>query len=221
MATSPRRAVSTTASIRSPRRSTGRRPAATRRRGSRPASSCSADFRATPCVRRSARCRTRKLPHWKPRWPRPACTHEPNPTRSLPMTRKLIRNGRIVTAVDDYTADLLIDDGRIVAIGRALDAGADAEVIDAAGMLVLPGGVDCHTHMDNTFGDSTTCDSFESGTRSAAFGGTTTIVDFAFQRKEVSVLEAIERARAKGADGACIDYGFHVIVTGVDEQTLV
>jgi len=136
------------------------------------------------------------------------------------MTRKIIRNGRIVTAVDDYTADVLIDDGCIVAIGRALDVAADVEVIDAAGMLVLPGGVDCHTHMDNTFGDSTTCDSFESGTRSAAFGGTTTIVDFAFQRKGVSVLEAIERARAKGADGACIDYGFHVIVTGVDEQTL-
>jgi len=136
------------------------------------------------------------------------------------MTRKIIRNGRIVTAVDDYTADVLIDDGRIVAIGRALDVGADVEIIDATGMLVLPGGVDCHTHMDNTFGDSTTCDSFESGTRSAAFGGTTTIVDFAFQRKGVSVLEAIERARAKGADGACIDYGFHVIVTGVDDQTL-
>ena len=136
------------------------------------------------------------------------------------MIRKIIRNGRIVTAVDDYTADLLIDDGCIVAIGRALDVGADVESIDAAGMLVLPGGVDCHTHMDNTFGDSTTCDSFESGTRSAAFGGTTTIVDFAFQRKDVSVLEAIERARAKGADGACIDYGFHVIVTGVDDQAL-
>ncbi|WP_027729669.1 dihydropyrimidinase [Variovorax paradoxus] len=136
------------------------------------------------------------------------------------MTRKIIRNGRIVTAVDDYTADVLIDDGCIVAIGRALDVSADVEVIDAAGMLVLPGGVDCHTHMDNTFGDSTTCDSFESGTRSAAFGGTTTIVDFAFQRRGVSVLEAIERARAKGADDACIDYGFHVIVTGVDDQTL-
>lgn len=136
------------------------------------------------------------------------------------MSRKIIRNGRIVTAVDDYTADLLVDDGRIVAIGRALDAGPDAVVIDAAGLLVLPGGVDCHTHMDNTFGDSTTCDSFESGTRSAAFGGTTTIVDFAFQRKEVSVLEAIARAQAKGVDGACIDYGFHVIVTAVDDQAL-
>ncbi|UUZ77087.1 amidohydrolase family protein [Polaromonas sp. P1(28)-13] len=136
------------------------------------------------------------------------------------MSRKIIRNGRIVTAVDDYTADVLIEDGQIVAIGRSLDAGPEAEFIDATGLLVLPGGVDCHTHMDNTFGDSTTCDSFESGTRSAAFGGTTTIVDFAFQRKDVSVLEAIERAQAKGVEGACIDYGFHVIVTAVNDQTL-
>jgi dihydropyrimidinase len=136
------------------------------------------------------------------------------------MNRKLIRNGRIVTAVDDYTADVLVADGRIAAIGRSLDVGTDVELIDASGLLVLPGGVDCHTHMDNTFGDSTTCDSFESGTRSAAFGGTTTIVDFAFQRKGVSVLEAIERARSKGAAGACIDYGFHVIVIGVDDQSL-
>ncbi|RZL64929.1 MAG: dihydropyrimidinase [Variovorax sp.] len=136
------------------------------------------------------------------------------------MSRKIIRNGRIVTAVDDYIADILVDDGTIAAIGRNLVVGPDVESFDATGLLVLPGGVDCHTHMDNTFGDSTTCDSFESGTRSAAFGGTTTIVDFAFQRKDVTVLEAIERARAKGAAGACIDYGFHVIVTGVDDQVL-
>jgi dihydropyrimidinase len=136
------------------------------------------------------------------------------------MTRKIIRNGHIVTAVDDYFADILIVDGQIDAIGRNLVAGADTSVIDAKGLLVLPGGVDCHTHMDNTFGDFTTCDSFESGTRSAAFGGTTTIVDFAFQRQGVGVLEAIERARTKGAAGACIDYGFHVIVTGVDAQVL-
>ncbi|RYZ09329.1 MAG: dihydropyrimidinase, partial [Comamonadaceae bacterium] len=136
------------------------------------------------------------------------------------MSRTIIRNGRIVTAVDDYLADILIDGGQIVAIGHSLEVGPEVRVVDAAGLMVLPGGVDAHTHMDNTFGDSTTCDSFESGTRSAAFGGTTTIVDFAFQRKDVTVLEAIERARAKGAAGACIDYGFHVIVTGVDDGTL-
>ena len=136
------------------------------------------------------------------------------------MSRKIIRRGRIVTAIDDYVADILIEAGQIVAIGRNLLVGEDTEAIDASGLMVLPGGVDCHTHMDNTFGDSTTCDSFESGTRAAAFGGTTTIVDFAFQRRDVSVLEALARAQAKGRDGACIDYGFHVIVTGMNDQTL-
>ena len=136
------------------------------------------------------------------------------------MLSTLIRQGRIVTAVDDYIADILVKDGRIVTIGETLSVGADTQVIDAQGLLVLPGGVDCHTHMDNTFGASTTCDSYESGTRSAAFGGTTTIVDFAFQRHGTSVLEAIENTRAKGEAGACIDYGFHVIVTSVEEQTL-
>lgn len=136
------------------------------------------------------------------------------------MSNTLIRQGRIVTAVDDYIADIMIKDGRIVTIGEGLMAGDDAQIIDAQGLLVLPGGVDCHTHMDNTFGASTTCDSYESGTRSAAFGGTTTIVDFAFQRHGTSILEAIENTRAKGEEGACIDYGFHVIVTSVEEQTL-
>ncbi len=136
------------------------------------------------------------------------------------MPSTLIRQGRIVTAVDDYIADILVKDGRIVTIGETLTVGEDTQVIDAQGLLVLPGGVDCHTHMDNTFGASTTCDSYESGTRSAAFGGTTTIVDFAFQRHGTSVLEAIENTRAKGEEGACIDYGFHVIVTSVEEQTL-
>ena len=136
------------------------------------------------------------------------------------MTATLIRNGRIVTAVDDYTADVLLDHGRIVAIGEALEVGGDTRIVDARGLVVLPGGVDCHTHMENTFGESTTCDTFESGTRSAAFGGTTTIVDFAFQRKDTSVLEAIRAGQAKAQDTAAIDYGFHVITTHVDDGTL-
>jgi dihydropyrimidinase len=136
------------------------------------------------------------------------------------MNATVIRHGRIVTAVDDYVADVLFDDGRIVAIGEALEVGPDVTEVDARGLVVLPGGVDCHTHMENTFGESTTCDTFESGTRSAAFGGTTTIVDFAFQRKDVSVLEAIRAAQAKAEATASIDYGFHVITTHVDHGTL-
>ncbi|HSV80272.1 MAG TPA: dihydropyrimidinase [Ramlibacter sp.] len=132
----------------------------------------------------------------------------------------LIRNGRIVTAVDDYTADVLIEDGRIATIGRKLTAGVNAREVDATGLLVLPGGVDCHTHLENTFGDSTTCDDFESGTRAAAFGGTTTIIDFAFQNAGTSPLAAIARAQEKAERGASIDYGFHVIVTHVDDSVL-
>jgi len=136
------------------------------------------------------------------------------------MPATLIRQGRIVTAIDDYVADVLLDRGRVVAIGEALPVGPDVRVVDAQGLVVLPGGVDCHTHMENTFGESTTCDTFESGTRSAAFGGTTTIIDFAFQRKDTSVLEAIRTAQAKAQGAAVIDYGFHVITTHVDDGTL-
>ena len=136
------------------------------------------------------------------------------------MTTTLIRNGRIVTAVDDYHADILLDNGRISAIGLHLPVGPAVKIVDAAGMLVFPGGVDCHTHLENTFGDSTTCDNFESGTRAAAFGGTTTIIDFAFQNAGISPLTAIARAQEKAAIGAGIDYAFHVIITHVNDGVL-
>lgn len=132
----------------------------------------------------------------------------------------LIRNGRIITAVDNYMADILLKDGRIHAIGKSLEVGDDVTIVDASGLYVFPGGVDCHTHMENTFGDSTTADTFESGTKAAAFGGTTTIIDFAFQNKGTSPLQAIERAQATASDKASIDYGFHVIVTHVDDNVL-
>jgi dihydropyrimidinase len=136
------------------------------------------------------------------------------------MSAKLIRNGRIVTAVDDYHADILIRDGRVVAVGEVLAVGDDVEVHDATGLLVFPGGVDCHTHMENTFGGATTCDTYESGTRAAAFGGTTTIVDFAFQTPEQSVLQAIGRVREHAESRACVNFGLHVIATRVDDNAL-
>jgi dihydropyrimidinase len=136
------------------------------------------------------------------------------------MSSIVIRNGRIVTAVDDYRADILIEKGRIATIGERLEVGSHVDSHDASGLLVIPGGVDCHTHMENTFGASTTCDTFETGTRAAAFGGTTTILDFAFQHRDTSPLAAISRVQEVASSKAAIDYGLHVIVTHVDDQVL-
>src|SRR6185436_17331635 len=94
--------------------------------------------------------------------------------------RILIKNGTVVTAVDQYKGDVLIEDEKITVIGTALDMAAD-KVIDATAKYVLPGGIDVHTHMDMPFGGSTSADDFETGTVAAAFGGTTSIVDFAIQ----------------------------------------
>jgi dihydropyrimidinase len=124
------------------------------------------------------------------------------------MTRRiLIRGGETVTATDRWTGDILIEDGRIVALGAALTA--DADVHDAAGLLVLPGGVDVHTHIDYDTGSAHTADTFETATRAAAFGGTTTVVDFAFQpRHAPSVTAAMDdwlaRARRRASTSAPI-----------------
>lgn len=136
------------------------------------------------------------------------------------MQRTLITGGRIVTAVDDYTGDILIENGRIEALGRALQAD-DAEVHDASGMLVMPGGVDVHVHMETPMGNGIeTCDSFETGTKSAAFGGTTTIVDFAQQFKGESPRRALDRRLASAEPQCSIDYGFHSILTDVTREAL-
>jgi dihydropyrimidinase len=136
------------------------------------------------------------------------------------MTATLIRNGRIITAIDDYHADVLMDDGVIRTIGRGIEVGPDVAVVDALGLYVLPGGVDTHVHLENVIGTTITCDTFESGTRAAAFGGTTTIVDFALQTETDSPLAAIARTQKNADPQVAIDYGLHVIVKQVDAQTL-
>jgi dihydropyrimidinase len=88
----------------------------------------------------------------------------------------LIRNGRVITATDDYVADVLMQDGIIHTIGKRMEVGPDVAVVDATGLYVLPGGVDTHVHLENVIGPTITCDTFASGTRAAAFGGTTTVV---------------------------------------------
>ncbi len=131
----------------------------------------------------------------------------------------LIRNGRVVTAADDYHADIYIADEHISLIGQDLQLSAD-RVIDASGKLVIPGGVDPHTHMDMPFGGTRSADDFESGTRAAAFGGTTCIIDFAMQTKGRSALEGLETWHEKASGKAAIDYGFHMIVTDMEDERL-
>ena len=124
----------------------------------------------------------------------------------------LIKNGRIVTAVDDYHADIFIGDETVTLIGRDLIIDADT-VIDASRRLVVPGGIDPHTHLEMPFGGTMTSDTFESGTRAAAFGGTTCVVDFAVQTRGTSTMEALDAWHAKAAGTTAIDYSFHMIIT--------
>ncbi len=136
--------------------------------------------------------------------------------------RTLIKNGHIVTAVDSYTADILIDGETVAMIGKDLSAvvGQVDKTIDATGKLVIPGGIDPHTHMDLPFGGTSSSDDFETGTRAAAFGGTTTIIDFAVQYKGQSLNEALDVWFAKAQGKAVADYGFHMICTDLPDERL-
>ncbi|MBA2504155.1 MAG: amidohydrolase family protein, partial [Pyrinomonadaceae bacterium] len=124
--------------------------------------------------------------------------------------KTLIHDGRIITAVDDYKADILIEDEIISIIGAKLEMEAD-RVLDAAGKLVIPGGIDPHTHMELPFGGTESSDDFFTGTRAAAFGGTTTIIDFAVQNKGESMIQGVDNWHAKAEGKTAIDYGFHLI----------
>jgi dihydropyrimidinase len=136
------------------------------------------------------------------------------------MGKVLIKGGRIITAVDDYVADILIDNGKIEAIARTLNV-TDAETYNATGLMVFPGGIDAHVHMETPMGnDIYTCDTFESGTLSAAFGGTTTIIDFAQQFHDDSPKAALDRRLAAAEPQCCVDYAFHVILTDVNPGSL-
>jgi dihydropyrimidinase len=136
--------------------------------------------------------------------------------------RVLIKNGHIVTAVDSYVADILIDGETVAMIGKDLSnvIGAVDKTIDATGKLVIPGGIDPHTHMDLPFGGTSSSDDFETGTRAAAFGGTTTIIDFAVQYKGQALNEALDAWFAKAEGKATTDYAFHLICTDLPDERL-
>ncbi|MFN8062392.1 MAG: dihydropyrimidinase [Vicinamibacterales bacterium] len=131
--------------------------------------------------------------------------------------RTLIKHGTVVTATDHYRGDVLIDGETIEAIGTSLDVPADT-IIDATDRYVLPGGIDVHTHLDMPFGGTTSADDFESGTIAAAFGGTTSIVDFAIQYRGQTLHHAWDTWMKKAEGKAAIDYGFHMIVTELNDQ---
>src|SRR5882762_756781 len=131
--------------------------------------------------------------------------------------KTLITNGRVITATDDYKADILIEDEKVSVIGAKLEMEAD-KVIDAAGKLVIPGGIDPHTHMELPFGGTQASDDFLTGTRAAAFGGTTTIIDFAVQYKGQTLTEALDNWHAKAEGKTAIDYGFHLITTDLEDD---
>ena len=134
----------------------------------------------------------------------------------------VIKGGTVVTASDTFSADVVIGNGKILALHAPGDAArpADATVIDATGKFVIPGGIDCHTHMDMPFGGTSSSDDFESGTLAAAHGGTTTIVDFAIQSKGSSMRAGLDTWHAKAEGKAAIDYGFHMIMTEANPDTL-
>jgi len=136
--------------------------------------------------------------------------------------RTLIANGLIVTADGSQAADVLIDGETIVAIGAGLaGAGMTAdETIDATGKYVIPGAIDVHTHMELPFGGTFAKDTFETGTRAAAFGGTTTVVDFAVQSRGATLREGLDAWHAKAEGNAVADYGFHMIMSDVNDGTL-
>lgn len=134
--------------------------------------------------------------------------------------RTLIRNGRIITASDEYVADIVIDGEQIALIGRELNAGDADRVIDASGKYVLPGGIDVHTHLDMPFGGTVSSDDFFTGHRAAAFGGTTTHVDFAIQGKGESLYQTLQNWHERANGKAAIDYGFHVAITDLDDKVM-
>src|SRR5262252_3465638 len=132
----------------------------------------------------------------------------------------VIRNATVVTATDTYRADVGIAGDRVSAIAAQLPAENSGRVIDATGLLLIPGGIDVHTHLDMPFGGTTSSDDFETGTIAAAFGGTTTLIDFAIQFKGQTLRTAFDAWRAKAAGKAATDYAFHCIITDLPDARL-
>src|SRR5271163_1704447 len=155
---------------------------------------------------------------------------DPLPLSSLPARLRpgrqqvrfdtIIRNGTVVTATDTFVADIGINGDKVSALFDKLPTENAAKVIDAAGLLVIPGGIDVHTHLDMPFGGTTSADDFQTGTIAAAFGGTTTLIDFAIQYKGQTLRQAFDTWMKKAHDKAVADYAFHCIITDLGSAQL-
>jgi dihydropyrimidinase len=136
------------------------------------------------------------------------------------MSKILIQNGTVVNADTMVRADVLIDGGVIRGVRPSIPPNSAGTIVDATGLLLLPGGIDAHTHLDMPFGGTNSADDFETGTRAAAIGGTTTIVDFAIQARGTKMRTALDTWWKKAEGKACIDYGLHMIVTDLPDAGL-
>src|SRR5438128_1253509 len=130
----------------------------------------------------------------------------------------LIKNGRIVTADADFTADIFIEGETISQIGKNLNVEAE-ETIDASGLMIFPGGIDPHVHLEMPFMGTFSSDSYETGTRAALFGGTTTVIDFILQTQGRSLRSAYEDWSGRATGTAVGDYSFHMAVTDFNDET--
>ncbi len=134
------------------------------------------------------------------------------------MSSVLIKNGRIVTATDDFVGDLYIEQEQVVAIGSNLSYKAD-KIINAKGKILLPGGIDPHVHLEMPFMGTFSSDTYETGTRAALHGGTTMVIDFILQKQGNSLYSAYKEWSGRAANNAVGDYGFHMAVTDFNDQT--
>jgi dihydropyrimidinase len=132
----------------------------------------------------------------------------------------VIRNGTVVTATDTFAADVGVNGGKISAIAAGLPVENAGKVLDAGSHLLFPGGIDVHTHLDMPFGGTTSSDDFETGTIAAAFGGTTTLIDFAIQYKGQTLRQAFDTWMKKAEGKAVADYAFHCIITDLGSAQL-
>lgn len=131
----------------------------------------------------------------------------------------LIKNGRIITAADDYVADIIIENEKIITIGLSLSAGEGDQVIDATNKLVIPGGIDPHVHLEMPFMGTFSSDNYETGTTAALFGGTTMVIDFILQTQGKSLHAALKEWKGRSDRNTVSDYSFHMAVTDFNEDT--